>query len=216
MITVNCQVCGEEMLAQLPTKKFCKKCMTKRNRAIPRDQEKARIANKKWFDAHPGYRVEANRRYAEKHPEQYRKTLHESSKRGRKKRTLAEIEADKAYMANYYQANRTALVESNKRWIDAHPEQARASRIQRNHNRRAKEAQAEGKWTFNEFMELCEASDGHCYYCHKKCDKLTAEHMNPIARGGSNWIENIVPVCGSCNSSKKDRTLMEYFFPSWR
>lgn len=40
--------------------------------------------------------------------------------------------------------------------------------------------------------------------------RLTADRVIPLSRGGSNFIENIVPACGSCNSRKGTRTADEF------
>lgn len=39
---------------------------------------------------------------------------------------------------------------------------------------------------------------------------MTVDHRTPIARGGSNGIENLVPACNSCNSKKGTRTEPEF------
>lgn len=48
-----------------------------------------------------------------------------------------------------------------------------------------------------------------CFYCETP-GPLTMDHVVPISRGGRHAIGNIVPACRSCNSSKRDRTIMEW------
>jgi 5-methylcytosine-specific restriction endonuclease McrA len=68
-----------------------------------------------------------------------------------------------------------------------------------------------------------------CAYCYRnECElnkKLTIDHIIPISKGGLNIIENIVPSCFSCNSSKGSKDVDEYlvrvnpnkvfFMPPW-
>jgi hypothetical protein len=208
MFVVNCQVCGSEIETQRASRKFCDACNRKRNAAIPRDREKQRAAHKRWVEKHPDGPAQATRRWYRKDPKHGQQCVRRYEKKHPEQKKVSD--------AKYYQRHKAEHNEQGKRWAVNNPEAYRASRNQRNHSRRARLAQAEGKWFFAEFQALCEASDNRCYYCQKQVDKLTADHMTPLARGGSNWIENIVPVCGSCNSSKGTSTLLEYFFPALR
>ena len=48
-----------------------------------------------------------------------------------------------------------------------------------------------------------------CAYCgHALAD--TVDHIRPLARGGSNEIENLAPACRACNSAKRDRLPIEW------
>lgn len=44
--------------------------------------------------------------------------------------------------------------------------------------------------------------------CHKKM--LCWDHNIPLSKGGEGTKENLIPLCKSCNSSKRQRTLEEF------
>ena len=67
-------------------------------------------------------------------------------------------------------------------------------------------AREKGTHTQTEFDELCEKYGGRCLACGK-VTKLTPDHIVPISQGGSDTIDNIQPLCGSCNESKGARTI---------
>ncbi len=52
---------------------------------------------------------------------------------------------------------------------------------------------------------------GLCHYCGEKfpADKLTMDHVVPVARGGSSTKGNVVPACAKCNQGKKLLTPVE-------
>ena len=49
----------------------------------------------------------------------------------------------------------------------------------------------------------------NCSFCKTKED-ITLDHIIPISRGGRHSIGNLQPLCRTCNSSKKDKTIMEW------
>jgi 5-methylcytosine-specific restriction enzyme A len=72
------------------------------------------------------------------------------------------------------------------------------------HGIRAKKMGARDTLTTAQWIEKLRLSQGYCHYCTQfvGCQNLTLDHMMPITCGGDNSVENVVPVCRSCNSRK--------------
>ncbi|HEC65848.1 MAG TPA: HNH endonuclease [bacterium] len=77
-------------------------------------------------------------------------------------------------------------------------------------NRRNKlKRKAEGSHTFGEW-ELLKRQYGYRCVCCGKGEvevKLTEDHIIPLSKGGSDYIENIQPLCQSCNSIKRTKII---------
>jgi 5-methylcytosine-specific restriction endonuclease McrA len=80
----------------------------------------------------------------------------------------------------------------------------------RKHKRRAIMENA-GTFTNEEWQDRLLEYNYCCAYCYKPfpVDELTIDHMQPLSRGGTNTIDNLVPACISCNSRKLDKTPLE-------
>lgn len=48
-----------------------------------------------------------------------------------------------------------------------------------------------------------------CFYCGTGPAE-TVDHVVPLLRGGTNYEGNLVPACRPCNSSKRERLLVEW------
>jgi len=86
-----------------------------------------------------------------------------------------------------------------------HPDALRA----KDHRYRARRREAEGHFTAAEWTDLVNQFRGVCGYCAGP-GPLEADHGVPLSRGGSNFIENIIPACGRCNQRKGADTEMEF------
>lgn len=73
-----------------------------------------------------------------------------------------------------------------------------------------------GQWHIHDLYENNLAkirSANCCWYCRQAFPQkeLTVDHVFPRAKGGKDQIDNIVYVCGSCNSSKGKKDLIRWF-----
>ncbi len=66
---------------------------------------------------------------------------------------------------------------------------------------------ADGSFTVQEWQQLKIKHDFSCAIClkHESEVKLTKDHIKPLTKGGSNFINNIQPLCQSCNSRKSNK-----------
>ena len=81
-----------------------------------------------------------------------------------------------------------------------HPEKVTVN----NQNHEAKKRENGGRIDAGEWDRLKEKYNFTCLKCRKTEPdiKLTLDHVKPIKNGGLNIIDNIQPLCRSCNCSK--------------
>jgi hypothetical protein len=101
-----------------------------------------------------------------------------------------------------YQKNKKYYQKVHKEWYDANPGYSR----HRNIKRRALERKAEGSYTQKEFETLCQHYGNICLCCGKR-KKLSVDHIVPLSKGGKNSIDNIQPLCITCNKKKATKTI---------
>ncbi len=103
----------------------------------------------------------------------------------------------RAYEAEY---NRS---ESRKQYI--HQYRQKHPEITINHRNRQREA---GKFTAQEWIELKTLYSYSCLCCGRQEPdiNLTVDHVIPLVKGGANTIDNIQPLCITCNKKKGTKT----------
>lgn len=93
---------------------------------------------------------------------------------------------------------------ANKKSRERHHE----ARLLNNRIRKNRQRAAEGSFTKQEWTELCMKYNNECVCCGEQ-KPLTVDHVIPLSKGGTNYISNIQPLCGSCNS-KKHAKIVDY------
>lgn len=89
-------------------------------------------------------------------------------------------------------------------WRKANPELARHQAAVRN----ARIRNAEGFHTFDQWLILLTFFDC-CPGC-KQVKQLTCDHIIPLSKGGTNYIDNLQPLCLKCNVSKNAHQIIDY------
>ena len=105
------------------------------------------------------------------------------------------------YRKKYYAENKAAFVEREQR-----------RRV------RKKGVNTDGHTVaeLHAYWETLGIDPKHCSYCDKfypKWESSMGDHVVALANGGKDFVENIVPCCVPCNSSKNDRVLYEEWTP---
>lgn len=225
----RCSRCGETKLAgdfhrsakePCGLKAQCKPCVSLTAMGHKkRDPAKASASSAAWQKRNPDAKKRLAKANWERNRARYlveRKAEYEANKVDRREAATLRYATDvvfrerlKARAVARYKAKAETVKAYQKRYRAEQPEKVRAL----SNNARARQMAAEGKTTAAEWRECLEHFDHRCAYClrhESEVGKLARDHMQPLTRGGSNWPENLVPACKSCNSSKNAKTPLEF------
>ena len=87
----------------------------------------------------------------------------------------------------------------------------KAYKAQYSIRRRIRVRNAKGKHTWRDIAALYTKQRGKCVVCRKELDdKYHVDHLMPLARGGSNWPENLQLLCPKCNAKKGAKHPLEF------
>lgn len=135
------------------------------------------------------------------------RTLYLARREEIKKRTKewrkAHPEAFKASRSKHYEANKAKMKARSLQWSRENKEAGATKQIRR----RVRKKGNGGSHTTREWMDLCLLHGGQCLCCGTTAKPLTRDHVVPVEHGGSNNIDNIQPLCKSCNSTKGAKTI---------
>ena len=154
---------------------------------------------KEYRDKHKEEINSKRRMWREEHKEEYK----EQRKLNREKHKEEYNKAQRLYCMNHIDQIR----ETRRKNSANHLEQHRADQ----HKRRALKLSCPGGgWSPKEERALMEDYGYRCAYCGKSA--TTIDHVVPLAKHGANSIDNAVPCCSTCNSSKGAKTLIVWMW----
>jgi hypothetical protein len=179
----------------------CVRCGTSEWNEWKSCKECARRKTNQWRLDNPDRKKENDRRWQKEHPENCAKR-------------------NKKWKINNLERCLEITRISGRNWRKNNPEkQHLACNLWKKNNktkssiyenkRRAIKLKNGGSYTEKEWIELCHNFGNKCLACGKSNVKLTQDHVIPLVLGGSNSINNIQPLCKSCNC-KKHKKIIDY------
>lgn len=190
---------------------WCKLCMQKAKREHQRaNRDEYNTYQRQYREDHKEQWQEYSRRAYAKHGETiranvkryYQEVYSEQAKENARRWNERNPEKVKAARRKHYETHREEKAAYVRAWREANRGKCRAYY----NNYRARKESNGGSFTAEEWKELC-AEYGFCCVCCGECKPLTVDHIVPVSKGGSSDISNIQPLCKSCNSSKRDKTI---------
>ena len=107
----------------------------------------------------------------------------------------------------YRQNNRATIRSRQNAWECQHPE----ARKPKKHRRRARLKGASGNHSPDDIRRIHRLQKGKCAMCRISLrNRYEVDHINPLARGGSNDASNLQLLCKPCNASKAARDPLDF------
>ncbi len=199
----------------------CRECWRARERdyhATPEATEAKRQSRK---------RRDPDKVKAEKSRSQ--KKHRDSANRRSQKYVEKKLAENPNWLKEQYQKNKTVSVARATEWNKVNRDKFNArQKVRRHtnpivkiteansrHKRRARMRNAEGTHTPEDIQRIFAEQEGQCAYCGIRLfweipGDVHIDHIQPLARGGSNWPDNLACTCADCNLSKVDKNLDEW------
>ena len=155
---------------------------------INNEKTKQRAYRKQYYKKYPEKKKEEKKKYKKQHQEafkEYSKNYYYSHIDEIKKSRQLQAQELKEYRRQYKQKNRDIIKQQKQQY-------------------RARKHNAPGSFTESQFAQIKALFNYTCPMCKKSEPEitLTRDHVIPLKKHGTNYIENIQPLCAACNSKK--------------
>lgn len=165
------------------------------------DRERARI--RRLADGYHEAEKKKRQLYYQANREEIRKNQNNKSPAQKEQKRIGDTA--------YYLANKEAILKKNREYRKKNPEVKRAL----HQKRRAIKSGAGGKFTSTEIYDLFEKQRAMCALCSRKLkksgeNKFHMDHIQPLSKGGTNWISNIQLTCPGCNLKKNAKDPFDF------
>lgn len=186
----KCRVCNDVFTPTNGRQIRCFECIDEYNRSY----------RKTWVRNNPSKSLEYQKKYKKLNLETIRKKNRDYKKKWRKENPIDSLMTMRLWRKN----NVDRRNQLQRIWAKKNKEYVYFM----NRQRRNASKNAPGKHTLKEWKELKKTYNYTCPSCLKIEPEITLEedHIVPISKGGTNYIQNIQPLCGNCNRKKYTTT----------
>ena len=199
----KCAICGAEFETKYSRAKYCsKKCGVK----AENNTERAKLARKEWLEKNKERKRQKDKETRDNYTDERKREIKEKNHQ-------------------YYLLNKNKILDNSKRWKienqEYYKEYCRQYSKEYNmsengkyinrlkvHRRRAIEDSLD-KIDYRAVKDKFDRLGNKCVICGST-ENITIDHIVPITKGGTNDIDNLQPLCKSCNSSKNNKTMEEF------
>lgn len=198
-----CEICLNEYTQRHHNQRYCSTLCSdeakRRSKKKYKQTEKGKASEARWIKSER--RNENEKMYRQK-PQAKNKAVKRSARCIKKNPHLLEAKrrADKEYAKSPH--GREVNKRASHRY--AGTEKGIATRRTAIHIRRSPEL---GRLDYKAFIEKTTQMGWLCVWCGKllNISTVTVDHIKPVSKGGTHHIDNLQPMCRSCNSSKGNR-----------
>ena len=166
------------------------------------NKEKIKISKKK-------YREFNKEKIKEKDKKYYSDNIEKIKSRQKQYRYKNKERISKQYKV-YYQTNKQHKKEYLKQYVLKNKEKFRIKNLKRYSLKKS----LPSTLTIEQWKEIKSKFNNKCAYCGRELP-LAQEHFIPLSKGGEYTVNNIIPACKSCNSSKNDSDFFNWY-PTYR
>ena len=111
---------------------------------------------------------------------------------------------------DYYKSNKAEIYEAKKRSIKRNKIHYKILDAKHAHIRRQNKKVGVCTLKSTEWTRTLKYFNHQCAYCGS-AEYLEQDHVIPVSRGGHYTPDNIIPACRSCNASKNNKIMQDWF-----
>lgn len=184
MVYMLCKDCGKREIDTTRSTRNCSECL---NLRLERQEQ--------YYLKHKNKRLEYAHKYYQDNKEEIAEKMKDRYINPEKRAKI--LQKAKEYTNN----NKEKVKAIKQRCVKLKPEQYAKMSLKNAHIRRTRIMGGYGSFTEEEWEAIKKKFNCRCLCCGKE-KKLERDHVIPISKHGTNTIDNIQPLCKSCNASK--------------